>query len=79
MRALILAGRILVDDVPVDKAGAQVADKAEVRLKGEPMRFVSRGGCYQVIYGACSSAYRQARLPGTKSANQGIRPSRSLQ
>jgi len=43
-RALILAGRILVDDVPVDKAGASVRSDAEIRLKGELPRFVSRGG-----------------------------------
>lgn len=43
-QALILAGRILVDDVPVDKAGARVGDASHVRLKGDLPRFVSRGG-----------------------------------
>ncbi len=43
-QSLILAGRILVDDVPVDKAGARVRDDARVRLKGELAPFVSRGG-----------------------------------
>lgn len=43
-QALILAGRILVDDLPVDKAGARVRDDAEVRLKGELQSYVSRGG-----------------------------------
>lgn len=43
-RALILTGKILVDDVPVDKAGARVADTATLRLKGGVRRFVSRGG-----------------------------------
>ena len=43
-RALILAGRILVDDVPVDKAGARVPEGARLRLRGESARFVSRGG-----------------------------------
>lgn len=43
-RALILAGRILVDDVPVDKAGARVRDDSRVRLKGKAASFVSRGG-----------------------------------
>ncbi|MEE2672916.1 MAG: TlyA family RNA methyltransferase [Myxococcota bacterium] len=43
-RALILAGRILVDDVPVDKAGARVRPGARLRLRGELARFVSRGG-----------------------------------
>ena len=44
-QALILSGRVLVDDVPMDKAGRRVPDEAEIRLKGGgPPRFVSRGG-----------------------------------
>lgn len=43
-RALILAGKVIVDDHRVDKAGAQVADDAELRLKGEDFPYVSRGG-----------------------------------
>lgn len=43
-QALILAGRILVDDEPAVKAGARVRDDARIRLKGEMPRFVSRGG-----------------------------------
>jgi len=43
-RALILAGQVLVDDKVVDKAGAQVAERAQVRIKGEDIPFVSRGG-----------------------------------
>jgi 23S rRNA (cytidine1920-2'-O)/16S rRNA (cytidine1409-2'-O)-methyltransferase len=43
-QALILAGRILVDDEPATKAGARVRDDARVRLRGEAPRFVSRGG-----------------------------------
>ena len=43
-RALILAGKVVVDDHAIDKAGAQVAVDAEVRLKGEDIPFVSRGG-----------------------------------
>jgi 23S rRNA (cytidine1920-2'-O)/16S rRNA (cytidine1409-2'-O)-methyltransferase len=43
-RAMILAGRVLVDDQPVDKAGTAVRADAAVRLKGGPRRFVSRGG-----------------------------------
>jgi len=42
--ALILAGRVLVDDRVVDKAGARVDPQASVRLKGEDIPFVSRGG-----------------------------------
>jgi 23S rRNA (cytidine1920-2'-O)/16S rRNA (cytidine1409-2'-O)-methyltransferase len=43
-RALILAGAVLVDEQVVDKAGAQIAREAEIRLKGEDIPFVSRGG-----------------------------------
>jgi len=43
-QALILAGRVLVDDEPAEKAGQGVAPGAHVRLRGEPRRFVSRGG-----------------------------------
>ena len=43
-RALILAGQVLDGDRPVDKAGDLVAVSAPLRLRGEPMPFVSRGG-----------------------------------
>lgn len=43
-QALILAGRVLVDDVPVEKAGTKVAPEAVVRIRGDLARFVSRGG-----------------------------------
>jgi 23S rRNA (cytidine1920-2'-O)/16S rRNA (cytidine1409-2'-O)-methyltransferase len=35
---------VLVDDVPIDKAGTRVADGAAVRVRGERRRYVSRGG-----------------------------------
>jgi 23S rRNA (cytidine1920-2'-O)/16S rRNA (cytidine1409-2'-O)-methyltransferase len=43
-RALILAGKVIVDDHRVDKAGAQVPVDADLRLKGEDLPYVSRGG-----------------------------------
>lgn len=43
-RALILAGKVVVGEHAVDKAGAQVAEDAPVRLKGEDIPYVSRGG-----------------------------------
>ena len=43
-QALILSGRVLVDDAPVDKAGTRVRVDATVRLKGGDRAFVSRGG-----------------------------------
>lgn len=43
-QALILAGKVLVNDQKLDKAGAQVVSEAEVRLLGEDLKYVSRGG-----------------------------------
>jgi len=43
-QALIRAGRVLVNDVPVDKPGTRVADAAALRLRGEARCYVSRGG-----------------------------------
>lgn len=43
-QALILAGRVLVDDEPVDKSGTRIAVERSIRLKGGTRRFVSRGG-----------------------------------
>jgi 23S rRNA (cytidine1920-2'-O)/16S rRNA (cytidine1409-2'-O)-methyltransferase len=43
-QALVLAGRVLVDGVRVDKAGTLVAHDADITLKGDAMPFVSRGG-----------------------------------
>lgn len=43
-RALILAGKVVVDDHRVDKAGAQVHVDVELRLKGNDIPYVSRGG-----------------------------------
>ncbi len=43
-QALILAGKVLVDDQKIDKAGAQVAAEVSIRLLGDDLKFVSRGG-----------------------------------
>ena len=43
-QALIIAGKVLVNEQKVDKAGAQVAEDAIVRLLGEDLKYVSRGG-----------------------------------
>jgi len=43
-QALIMAGKVLVDDCPVDKPGAKIPAKARIRLKGEDIPYVSRGG-----------------------------------
>jgi 23S rRNA (cytidine1920-2'-O)/16S rRNA (cytidine1409-2'-O)-methyltransferase len=43
-QARILAGEVLVGDRPVAKAGTLVAEDAEIRLRGEAMPYVGRGG-----------------------------------
>jgi len=43
-KALILAGAVLVNETPVDKAGAQVREDAAVRLRSADHPYVSRGG-----------------------------------
>ncbi|MGO9437980.1 MAG: TlyA family RNA methyltransferase [Terracidiphilus sp.] len=43
-RAMILAGRVLVNEQKVDKPGASVAGDALIRLLGEDLPYVSRGG-----------------------------------
>ncbi|HEY6337212.1 MAG TPA: TlyA family RNA methyltransferase [Candidatus Sulfotelmatobacter sp.] len=43
-QALILAGNVLVDEQKQEKAGAQVAADASIRLLGQDLRYVSRGG-----------------------------------
>ena len=43
-QALILAGRVLVDEQRVDKPGASVALGCVLRLLGDDLRYVSRGG-----------------------------------
>ena len=42
--ALIRAGQVLVADAVVDKPGTSVRADAELRLRGEPLKYVSRGG-----------------------------------
>jgi 23S rRNA (cytidine1920-2'-O)/16S rRNA (cytidine1409-2'-O)-methyltransferase len=43
-QALILAGEVMLGDRVVDKPGAPVAVDAELRLRSEPLPYVSRGG-----------------------------------
>ena len=43
-QALILAGRVLVGEQKVEKPGTPVAEGAALRVLGEDMRYVSRGG-----------------------------------
>ena len=43
-QALILAGKVLVNEQKIEKAGANVTEDAALRLLGEDLRYVSRGG-----------------------------------
>jgi 23S rRNA (cytidine1920-2'-O)/16S rRNA (cytidine1409-2'-O)-methyltransferase len=43
-QALVLAGRVLVNEQKVDKPGTSVAQDASLRLLGDDLRYVGRGG-----------------------------------
>jgi 23S rRNA (cytidine1920-2'-O)/16S rRNA (cytidine1409-2'-O)-methyltransferase len=43
-QALILAGKVLVNEQKIDKAGASIDSAAALRLLGDDLRYVSRGG-----------------------------------
>jgi 23S rRNA (cytidine1920-2'-O)/16S rRNA (cytidine1409-2'-O)-methyltransferase len=43
-QALILAGRVLVNEHKIDKPGTPVAPDAVIRMLGDDLRYVSRGG-----------------------------------
>jgi 23S rRNA (cytidine1920-2'-O)/16S rRNA (cytidine1409-2'-O)-methyltransferase len=43
-KALIMEGRVFVEDKPVTKAGTMITPGARIELKGEELPYVSRGG-----------------------------------
>ena len=43
-QALVLAGKVLVNRQKVEKAGAAVEAESEIRILGEGLKYVSRGG-----------------------------------
>ncbi|HEX3323462.1 MAG TPA: TlyA family RNA methyltransferase [Terriglobales bacterium] len=43
-QALILAGKVLVNEQKIEKAGVQVDADSSLRILGETLRYVSRGG-----------------------------------
>ena len=43
-QALILAGRVLVNEQKIEKSGANVEEEAAIRVLGDDQPFVSRGG-----------------------------------
>ncbi len=40
----MLAGRVLVNEQKIDKPGSSVAEDAAIRILGDDLRYVSRGG-----------------------------------
>lgn len=43
-KALIMAGQVYIDNVKFDKAGEQVSVEATPEIRGETLKYVSRGG-----------------------------------
>jgi len=43
-QAMIIAGRVLVNEQKVSKPGTEIPEDATIRLLGDDMRYVSRGG-----------------------------------
>ena len=43
-KAVIMSGNVFVDGQREDKAGASFGDKAVIEVKGNPLKYVSRGG-----------------------------------
>ncbi|MBQ8730527.1 MAG: TlyA family RNA methyltransferase, partial [Lachnospiraceae bacterium] len=43
-KALIMSGNVLVDGEREDKAGAQFDEKVNITIKGNQLKYVSRGG-----------------------------------
>jgi 23S rRNA (cytidine1920-2'-O)/16S rRNA (cytidine1409-2'-O)-methyltransferase len=43
-QALILAGKVMVDEQKIEKAGTRIEPHAEIKLLGEDLKYVSRGG-----------------------------------
>ena len=43
-RGLIMAGRVLVNRLPVEKPGAQVGERDELTIRGDEPEYASRGG-----------------------------------
>ena len=43
-KAVIMAGSVLVNGMREDKAGSMFDDKVEITIKGDPLKYVSRGG-----------------------------------
>ncbi len=56
-QAIIFSGKVLVDGQKQDKAGAFVPEDAEIRILGETLRYVGRGGL------KLEAALKEFRIP----------------
>ena len=43
-KSLIMAGKVYVNNQKADKAGDQISEKDKVEVRGETLKYVSRGG-----------------------------------
>ena len=43
-QAAVMAGQVLVNEQKIDKPGTQVSPDVTIRLLGDKLRYVSRGG-----------------------------------
>ncbi|HZP23125.1 MAG TPA: TlyA family RNA methyltransferase [Terriglobales bacterium] len=66
-QALILAGRVLVNEQKLEKAGAGVGHDAAIRILGDPMPYVSRGG----VKLACALEHWQIDVAGATCLDVG--------
>jgi 23S rRNA (cytidine1920-2'-O)/16S rRNA (cytidine1409-2'-O)-methyltransferase len=66
-QAMILAGRVLVDEQKEEKAGRAVEEAATLRILGEELKYVSRGG----LKLEASLAHWKIDLPGKRCMDVG--------
>jgi 23S rRNA (cytidine1920-2'-O)/16S rRNA (cytidine1409-2'-O)-methyltransferase len=60
-KALIMAGRVLVNHLPCDKPGTQFPEDARITVKGDDLPYVSRGGLKLAALGCQPHRLHRAR------------------
>ncbi|SMF14317.1 23S rRNA (cytidine1920-2'-O)/16S rRNA (cytidine1409-2'-O)-methyltransferase [Pseudobacteriovorax antillogorgiicola] len=68
-KALIMAGKVVVDDQRADKAGQVVESSTQIRIKGQTDQFVSRGGWK--LQGALADFSLLNQVPGMTALDVG--------
>ena len=48
-QAAIMAGQVLVDEQKIDKPGTSIKKGATIRLLGDQLKYVSRGGSLRLL------------------------------